>query len=294
MGGAIAGALVDAGIDLHVFDISSVAVDKLAGLGATPQRSARSVADIAEVVCTCLASKEAAEAVLFGEEGLAKGSAIRTLVEMSTLGSPAVSGFAAALADKQISVVDAPVSGGAADTAAGKLVIMVAGSDAAVQAVMPVLGAVTSRIKRVGTKPGQGQLMKLINNLLAGANLTAAVEALALGARLGLDQAAMLELITMSSGQSRILEKKGPAIVSRRFAADSGGHIGILAKDFRLAVEDARLAGVSLAVLPTLAGAHAVWESAMNQGLGQRKIPELITVIEASLADASSISKTVS
>jgi L-threonate 2-dehydrogenase len=163
-----------------------------------------------------------------------------------------------------------------------------------VEMVMPVLSAITSRIKRVGTKPGQGQIMKLINNLLAGANLAAAVEALALGARLGLDQAAMLELITMSSGQSRILEKKGPAIVSREFAADSGGHIGILAKDFRLAVEDARLAGVSLAVLPTLAGAYAVWESAMKQGLAQRKVPELITVIETSLADASSTKKTVS
>jgi 3-hydroxyisobutyrate dehydrogenase-like beta-hydroxyacid dehydrogenase len=152
---------------------------------------------------------------------------------------------------------------------------------------MPVLSAISSRVKRVGSKPGQGQLMKLINNLLAGANMAAAVEALALGAQLDLDQAAMVELVSMSSGQSRILDKKAPAIVSRQFDADAGGTIALLAKDFALAFEEARLAGVSAVSLPTLAGARAVWDSAMKLGLAKHKVPELITVIEKNLADAS-------
>jgi 3-hydroxyisobutyrate dehydrogenase len=128
--------------------------------------------------------------------------------------------------------------------------------------------------------------MKLVNNLLAGANMAAAVEALALGAHLGLDAAAMVELISMSSGQSRMLDKKGPAIVSRQFDADAGGMIGLLYKDFALAFEAARLAGVPAVSLPTLEGARAVWDSAVKLGLARHKVPELITVIEQNLDGA--------
>jgi 3-hydroxyisobutyrate dehydrogenase-like beta-hydroxyacid dehydrogenase len=287
MGAAIAGAMIKSGVHLHVCDISQEAVGKLVALGATPHFSPKSVASSAGIVCTCLASNEASATVLFADDGVIHGSQIHTLVEMSTTGSHHVAASAAALAERQIATVDAPVSGGAKDAAAGILVIMVAGSDAAVHSAMPVLSAISSRVKRVGSKPGQGQLMKLINNLLAGANMAAAVEALALGAQLDLDQAAMVELVSMSSGQSRILDKKAPAIVSRQFDADAGGTIALLAKDFALAFEEARLAGVSAVSLPTLAGARAVWDSAMKLGLAKHKVPELITVIEKNLADAS-------
>jgi 3-hydroxyisobutyrate dehydrogenase-like beta-hydroxyacid dehydrogenase len=290
MGGAIAAAMIKAGVDLHVCDISRAAEAKLVALGATAHASPKSVASSAGIVCTCLASNEASASVLFADDGVIHGSQIHTLVEMSTIGPHHVSASAAALAETQIATVDAPVSGGAKDAAAGILVIMVAGSDAAVHCAMPVLSAISSRVKRVGSKPGQGQLMKLINNLLAGANLAAAVEALALGAQLDLDRAAMVELVSMSSGQSRILDKKAPALVSRQFDADAGGTIALLAKDFALAFEEARLAGVSAVSLPTLAGARAVWDSAMNLGLANHKVPELITVIEKSLAGASPIS----
>jgi 3-hydroxyisobutyrate dehydrogenase-like beta-hydroxyacid dehydrogenase len=287
MGGAIAGAMIKAGIHLHVCDISQEAVARLVALGATPHSSPKAVASTAGIVCTCLASNEASAAVLFADNGVIHGSKIHTLVEMSTTGSRNVSASAAALAERRIATVDAPVSGGAKDAAAGILVIMVAGSDTALHSAMPILSAISSRVKRVGSKPGQGQLMKLINNLLAGANMAAAVEALALGAELELDQAAMVELVSMSSGQSRMLDKKAPTIVSRQFDADAGGTIALLAKDFGLAFEEARLAGVSAVSLPTLSGARAVWDSAMNLGLANHKVPELITVIERNFAGAS-------
>jgi 3-hydroxyisobutyrate dehydrogenase-like beta-hydroxyacid dehydrogenase len=290
MGGAIAGAMIKAGVQLHVFDISEEAIAKLVAMGATAHSSPKAVASTAGIVCTCLASNEASATVLFADDGVIHGSAIHTFVEMSTTGSRNVCASAAALAERQIATVDAPVSGGAEDAAAGILVIMVAGSAAAVHSIMPVFSSISSRVKRVGNKPGQGQLMKLINNLLAGANMTAAVEALALGGQLELDQAAMVELISMSSGQSRMLDKKARAIISRQFDADAGGAIALLAKDFALAFEEARLAGVSAVSLPTLAGARAVWDSAMNLGLANHKVPELITVIEKNLAAESSIS----
>jgi 3-hydroxyisobutyrate dehydrogenase-like beta-hydroxyacid dehydrogenase len=93
----------------------------------------------------------------------------------------------------------------------------------------------------------------------------------------------MIEVISMSSGQSYILDSRGPCIASRRFNDDSGGKISLLFKDFALAFEESRRAGVPADVLPTLSGALSVWDSAMKMGLAHHKVSELITVIERSL-----------
>jgi 3-hydroxyisobutyrate dehydrogenase-like beta-hydroxyacid dehydrogenase len=303
IGGPIAATMVNAGIKLHVHDINQEAVGRLVALGAIAQPSPQAVANVASIVCTCLSSLEASEAVLFGDDGIIHGSKITTFVEMSTIGHENVAAFATILARRQISTVDAPVSGGtkirqfaegataqpalaaggARNSAARTITIMVAGPDGPVKSVMPVFSAISSSVRRVGLEPGQGQLMKLINNLLVGANLAAAVEALTLGARLGLDPAAMIEVISISSGQSYILDSRGPCIASRQFNADSGGKISLLSKDFALALAESRRAGVPMDALPTLSGALSVWDSAMKLGLADRKISELITVIERNL-----------
>src|ERR1700742_1943824 len=102
IGGAIAATIVNAGFVLHVHDINQEAVAKLVALGATAQPSPKAVADAAGIVCTCLPSLEASQAVLFGDDGIIHGSRIKIFVEMSTIGHGNVAEFATALAMRQV------------------------------------------------------------------------------------------------------------------------------------------------------------------------------------------------
>jgi len=144
------------------------------------------------------------------------------------------------LAAAGIAYVDAPVSGGVAGARARTLSVMGAASEAAWDAVEPVLAGLSDRRRRVGDRPGMAQALKLANNFLSATALAATSEAIAFGQSVGLDMATMLEVLDTSSGASAATADKFPNhVLTRRYAA--GFANSLMAKDLRLylgAVED--------------------------------------------------------
>ncbi|RYZ01160.1 MAG: NAD(P)-dependent oxidoreductase, partial [Comamonadaceae bacterium] len=166
MGSAIALRLAQAGFPLAVHDLSAAACAEMARHGALVCATAREVADRAEIVFLCLPSVQAAQAVA---TELASGSAVRVVVETSTVGPGCVRDMAAALAARGIAVVDAPVSGGPKGAAAGTLSVMHAGAPDDVALVLPQLAAIAGKRFDVGAEPGLAQVCKLVNNAISAA-----------------------------------------------------------------------------------------------------------------------------
>jgi 3-hydroxyisobutyrate dehydrogenase len=279
MGAPIAERLVAAGMKVHVHDLDAQAAARLAQLGAIVESSAKAVADAALTVCTCLPSIKASGSAVFGANGVSAGQRIRYYVEMSTVGPHAVRAAEARLAERRIATLDAPVSGGAAGARAGTLAIMIAGSQEVRDAVRPILAAISSRIFEIGDAPGQAQTMKLVNNLLAAANMATSFEALALGTKLGLSPSKIVEVVNASSGRNSGMEdrKTGP-ILARRF--EGLGAIALLEKDIGLAFDMARDAGFPVSALNAFTGMAKLWNAAVAQGMAGEDVTALIKVIE--------------
>jgi 3-hydroxyisobutyrate dehydrogenase-like beta-hydroxyacid dehydrogenase len=181
-----------------------------------------------------------------GENGVARGKTVKTVVDLSTTG-PAVAGeIAASLAPRGVALADAPVSGGVAGARAGALAVMLACAGALRAELEPVLKTF-GRVFFVGEKPGMGQTAKLANNLLSATALAVTSEAVAMGVKAGLDPAVMVEIISAGTGRNSATQDKFPrSILPRTF--DSGFATGLALKDVRLCVDEAEALGVPMVV----------------------------------------------
>ena len=155
------------------------------------------------------------------EQVAAEVAASRTLriyVEMSTIGSAAMARIAQSLAARGITLVDCPISGGPKGARAGTLSVIAAGPRAALDEIRPLLARIGRTVFEVGERPGQAQLMKLVNNLISAANMAASFEALVLGAKGGLDPDLMVDVINASTGRnSATLDKVPKAVLPGTF-----------------------------------------------------------------------------
>ena len=238
-------------------------MDALGALGAhaaaTPAEAAKGV----DALIVCVVDAAQTEAVLFGADGAASALPAATPVLLCpTIAPEGVERLATALAERGLAAVDAPMSGGPARAQDGTMSLMVATPDAVFRRCQPLLDTLSSRLFRIGERPGDGARTKLVNNLLAGINLAGAAEALALAQRIGLDPARTLDVIEQSSGQSWI----GTDRMRRAIAGDftPRAHITLLQKDTALAVAMARAAGFEGPLGPA---AHAVFAGAAAAGL---------------------------
>lgn len=237
MGSRMAGRLLAAGHHLVVHDLDPEAVQGLADLGATTATSAGEVGDRAEVVLTSLPTPVIVRDVVLGPNGLVGGSRIQRLVELSTTGAPTARLVAAELAQRGISAVDAPVSGGTAGAEKGTLAVMVACSEADFGLIEPVVSEL-GRVFHVGEEPGLGQAMKLVNNYLSAAALAATSEAMVVGTKAGLDPRMMLDVLNAASGRNSATQDKFPrAVLSGTF--DFGFATGLMEKDLGLFADEA-------------------------------------------------------
>lgn len=228
--------LVQAGHRVSVYDVAPAAVEALSEAGAEACESARAVADAAELVLVSLPSPDVVSEVA---RELAGGSALRTYVDLSTTGPQVAEEVAELLGGAGVGAVDAPVSGGIAGAESGQLTVMVAGAAEDVALARPVLERLGSRIFVVGDRPGQGQAVKVINNLMSACSLAITAEATSLGVKAGLDPATLLEVIAASSGSNTAAAQKFPAYVLTR-TFHQGFRLGLMAKDVRLCLSEAR------------------------------------------------------
>ena len=236
VGAPMARRLLQAGHQLSVHDVDSRALDALTQEGAEACESARDVAESAELVLVSLPSPDVVSEVA---RDLAGGSALRVYVDLSTTGPTMAEEVAGLLGGAGVGVVDAPVSGGIAGAENGKLTVMAAGAPEHVAVARPVLELLGSRIFVVGDRPGQGQAVKVINNLMSACSLAITAEATSLGVKAGLDPATLLKVVAASSGSNTAAAQKFPAYVLTR-TFDQGFRLGLMAKDVRLCLSEAR------------------------------------------------------
>jgi 3-hydroxyisobutyrate dehydrogenase len=195
----------------------------------------------ADLVALMVATPAQAEAALAGPEGILAG--LRpgaVVVVMATVGIEAVQSIAAQVAAVGGSVVDAPVSGGVRRAATGDLLIMASGSDEAFARADVLLDALGADVFRLGSEVGNGQRMKLVNQLLCGVHIAVAAEALAYAASLGVDPAQALPILTSGAAASFMLADRGPRMVEEAFA-DPKSAVDIFVKDLGLVRAEATL-----------------------------------------------------
>ncbi len=273
MGAPMAERLLAPDVRLHVFDPRAEAMAPFAERGAVACSTPASVADRAEIVFACLPSPQVSEAVA---AEIAGGSAVRLYAEMSTIGRQAVERIAAVLAGRGIGCVDAPISGGPAGARAGTLAMLAAGAPEAVAALRPWQLRIGQTVFVMGARPGQAQVMKLVNNLLFAANLVAAIEGLAMGAKAGLDADAMLAMVNAGTGRSMSTERVMEEVVSGRFAF--GASLAVLDKDVRLGLAEAGALDVPMW---TLEQAARVWRMASLLGGGAADLTTAARMVES-------------
>jgi 3-hydroxyisobutyrate dehydrogenase-like beta-hydroxyacid dehydrogenase len=244
MGGPMAQRLIDAGFTLTVFDTSAEAVDRLVAAGARAARSPAEVAASAPIVFLSLPTPDVVHTVATGPDGLHASRSLEYVFDCSTTGPAMARQVAAELAESGIVYVDSPVSGGIAGARNGTLAVMVSGPRAAFDKAAPALERF-GKLFYVGEGAGQGQVMKLCNNLLAAAALVLSSEAVTLGVKAGLDAAQMLDVINAGSGRNSATQDKFPrAVLTRSF--DFGFATGLSYKDVRLCIHEAENMGVPM------------------------------------------------
>jgi 3-hydroxyisobutyrate dehydrogenase-like beta-hydroxyacid dehydrogenase len=252
MGGRMARRLISAGYPLTVCDIHDAAVQPLVELGARCAESPAAVASAAEIVLASLPTPPVVESVALGPSGIAEGSRVKTFIDLSTTGSTVAKRVSEGLAAKGIHAVDSPVSGGMAGAEKGTVAVMASCPDDIFEKVRPIL-EVIGKPFHVGTRPGQGQTMKLLNNLLSATALAVSSEALVMGVKAGLDPGQIIDVINAGSGRNSATQDKIPRCVLPR-TFDFGFSLGLLNKDVRLCLEEADALGIPMVV------GSAVWQ----------------------------------
>jgi 3-hydroxyisobutyrate dehydrogenase len=274
MGGAIAAKMLST-IRLQVFDLDAARVAALVKDGAVAAESAAALARQCDIVLTCLPRSEGVERLVLGADGI--GSVMKAgsiLVDMTT-GDPEISRrIAAALAERGIAFADAPVAGGPHGARDGKLAVFVGAPVEVFERVYPVLSAASRRVFHTGGV-GTGDVMKLVNNVIASSIRAITFEAIAMAAKNGIDLKTCAEILPLSSARSYQTEVALPRLVEGRYAANFA--VDLMIKDLRLAT---RLGKDSKA--PMMIG-NLVCElyQAMSNQLGpDADVDELMTIFE--------------
>ena len=283
MGLAMALRLRDAGQAVHVCDIDPARTALAAAAGCSVAPSAAAAAAACTLLVVAVVDAAQAEAVLFGPQGAASALPVGATVMLCPTIAPAdVERLAAKLAAAGLGCIDAPMSGGPARARDGSMSLMVACAAPVWAAHEVLLRHLAARLFHLGPRPGDGARTKLVNNLLAAANLAAAAEAIALAQRLGLDGAQTLAVIEQSSGQSWI----GSERMARALAGDFAprAQMTLLAKDSTLALAMAAEAGVAPAMGTQAA---AMFQAALAAGLGAQDDAQLLSLVEAEFALAA-------
>jgi 3-hydroxyisobutyrate dehydrogenase-like beta-hydroxyacid dehydrogenase len=247
MGAHMARRLLEAGYTVVVYDTRQEAIGNLAARGAIAARSPAEVADAAETVMASLPTPDIVRAVATGPGGVVEGRKVRRFVDLSTTGAVMAEHIFETLRARNIVQIDSPVSGGVRGAEMGTLAVMVSGPRADIAAVEPALKAI-GKVFVVGERPGLGQTMKLVNNVLSATAMAATAEAMVTGVKAGLDPQQMLEIINAGTGRNTATEDKfAKAVLPGTF--DLGFAAALMLKDVKLFLAEREKLGVPTEVI---------------------------------------------
>jgi 3-hydroxyisobutyrate dehydrogenase-like beta-hydroxyacid dehydrogenase len=277
MGSRMAANLVEAGFELTVWNRTAAKAEEFcrqhgARLAVTPADAAAA----SDLVVTMVVDGPQVEAILLGENGVAQTARPGTLcIDCSTIGPSATREIGARLAEREIRMLDAPVTGSSPRAQDGTLTIMAGGEAEDFERARPLLETMGELIVHAGPL-GHGQLVKLINNAVAATNAAVVGQALVLGARAGADLDALIAVMRAGSGGSAMLELKARPM--REHDYTTLFKLDHMLKDVRLCLEEGQAAG---GPFPFAALTREILTAASGRGYGDEDFAALIEVLEA-------------
>ncbi len=267
IGEPMAATLLRKGFHLNICGHTNRApVERLQAQGAQVFANPRELAAQSAMIVTCVPDAPQVAEVCLGANGIIHGAAPGTIViDCSTIAPTESQRIAAALRERQIEMLDAPISGGPARAATGELAIMVGGDAATFERAKPVLQALGRSVTHVGAN-GMGEVIKLANNTILGSLMIALAEAFTMAVKAGADAALAREVIMQSAGASFLLDQW----VKDRMLKDNydpGFATTLMQKDLGAALETARALGVPMMMTGL---AYQLYELAEGQGYGKQ------------------------
>lgn len=275
MGKPMAKNLLVAGFPVTVWNRTRKRVDELVEEGAKGADSARAVAEDSDIIITIVSDSPDVQEVILGDAGVIKGVMGGSLViDMSTISPQVTREIASALKEKNVDMLDAPVSGGEKGAIEGTLSIMVGGDAAVLERARPVFNAMGKRIVHIGPN-GMGQVCKLANQIAVVLNNLSMSEALVFAAKAGADPSKVLEAVQAGAAGSWALNNYAPKILKRDFTP--GFMVKLQQKDLRLVLDAARELNLSL---PGTALGYELNKSLQAHGLDREGNFAIVKAIE--------------
>jgi 3-hydroxyisobutyrate dehydrogenase-like beta-hydroxyacid dehydrogenase len=262
MGMGVARALLAKGFAVTVRDIVAERQAEACSVGARAAPNAAELARAVDVAITLVVDAAQTRDVLLGAQGFAQARSSAAVMMCSTISPGDTEEIARALPG--IDFLDSPISGGPARAHSGTLSMMASGSSAAFERCAPVIEAMAAKCFRVGERPGDGSRMKVVNNMLAAANLAAGCEAMAMASRLGLDLRLVAEVVNASSGGSWIFADRMARALEGDYAPRAAARV--LLKDVGLFVGEARKLGLTA---PMAECAREIFHDTVERGLAE-------------------------
>lgn len=275
MGFGAASSCIKAGLTTYGVDLNPDALSRLLQAGARQaETKVDTFADKLDAVLLLVVNAAQVNAILFGESQVAKQLKPGTVVMVSsTISAQDAKQIEQRLAEHQLIMLDAPVSGGAAKAASGEMTVMASGSDLAFEKLAPVLDAVAGKVYRIGDEIGLGATVKIIHQLLAGVHIAAGAEAMALAARADIPLDIMYEVVTNAAGNSWMFENRMRHVVDGDYTPKSA--VDIFVKDLGLVTDTAKALHFPL---PLASTAFNMFTSASNAGFGKEDDSAVIKI----------------
>ena len=253
MGRPMAENLLKSGQDIIVHD--SAGTEARAPQGARLAACSQALASMVEVIHLCVPDGQASETIARAISSAPERNT-RVVVDHSTIGTDAAQRVHGLLAGSGIEYVDAPVSGGVRGAVNATISIMYSGSEVTFDKLRPAFESMARNVFRVGSEPGQGQAMKVLNNFLSGTAMAATAEAVAFGVKQGLDMKMILDVVNVSTGRNTATTDKFPNRVLTG-TYDAGFSSAQFTKDLKLYRDAAIAIGASRPVSPSVS---EVWQ----------------------------------
>ncbi len=275
MGQGMVRNLAAAGLRPVIWNRTRSRLEDLVAEGFEVAESPSAVAAASDVIITCVSDTPDVEAVILGKQGVVEGVKAGSLVvDMSTISPQATEQIGQRLAEREVHMLDAPISGGSEGAAKGTLSIMVGGQAADVARAMPFFEAMGKAITHVGPL-GSGQKVKLVNQILVVVNALAVSEALVFAQAGGLDLQKTLEAVVPGAAGSWMLANRGPQVVARDWRP--GFTIDLQQKDLRLVLEAADQLGVPVVGTSLV---FNLYRTLQAEGLGAEGNHALVKALE--------------
>ena len=270
MGAPMALNLLKAGHDVTVYNRTREREEPVAAAGAHRAASPKEAATGAEIVITCVSDSPDVEAVMLGDDGVIHGASSGAIaIDMSTISPSVTRCIAQALAEKGITMLDAPISGGSEGAQKGTLSIMVGGDADAVNQAMPVFEAIGKTITHVGAI-GSGQVTKAINQVIIAGTYWGVAEGMALGLKAGLDMERVVQAVGGGAAGSWGLTNRSGNMINNDYPL--GFRVRFHRKDLNIALEAARELGVPL---PIAAYVEQIETGLIARGYGDEDISNI-------------------